>query len=97
MVNKLNLISDKTGEFPGSTAEMSGSGFAAMRFKARAVPQEDFNDWIESVRQSPDMLMKKNYEELAKPGPQKETVYYSMYEPGLYNSIMMKYMMPINK
>jgi cytochrome o ubiquinol oxidase subunit 2 len=94
MVNRLNLIANNIGEFPGSTAEMSGSGFADMRFSAKAVLETDYEKWVNNVKNSKQMLLKQDYKKLAQPGAIKEPAYYSMYQPGLYNDIVNKFMAP---
>src|SRR5207237_9469408 len=42
MTTHLNLLADRRGEFPGISANFSGSGFADMRFTVKAVPAGDF-------------------------------------------------------
>jgi cytochrome o ubiquinol oxidase subunit II len=95
MVNKMNLIADKTGEFPGSTAEISGEGFAGMRFVAKSTTSEEFEDWVSMVKQSKESLDQSTYEELAKPSEKDPVTLYGSVSDNLYNEIVMKYMHPI--
>ena len=92
MVTHLPLIADSVGEFRGSTAEISGRGFAGMRFKAKAVSQSDFDTWTASVKESPLTLTYDIYKELAKPSEDTPPTFYSSTQEGLYNTIIMKFM-----
>ncbi len=100
MTNQLNLIANQTGEFSGSTAEMSGRGFAGMRFTAKAVSQSDFDQWVRSVHDLSgildgyDPLTWKEYNDLIVPSENTPTTVYSPVEKNLYNTVMMKYMSP---
>lgn len=93
MSTKLNLMADHTGSFPGSSANISGSGFARMDFTATASSRADFQKWVASVRRSPFKLSLDEYNLLTKPatGP---VAYFSSAQPGLYNWVVDKYMMP---
>ena len=94
MGTKLHLIADRTGEFSGSAAEISGKGFSGMKFKVKATTQEDFDRWVETIKQSKDTLDFNTYKKLAEPSENNPTKTYSGVEKNLYNSIIMNYMMP---
>jgi cytochrome o ubiquinol oxidase subunit 2 len=94
MQTELHLLADKPGDYPGSSANMSGDGFAGMKFTARASSEADFEKWVGSVKSSSRMLDHHGYKELAKPSKDNEPMYYSSSEKGLYSKVMMKYMMP---
>lgn len=91
MVNRLNLIANTPGDYPGSSAEINGAGFAEMKFTAHVSTDKEFQDWIHEVRTSPDSLTNDVYAALTKPGV-AEKQYYAFASPGLYNTIVMKYM-----
>lgn len=97
MVNRLNLIADREGVFPGSNAEISGAGFATMRFTAQAMSQTAFAKWVASVKQQKQGLTSSEYSSLSKPTEDVAPRSYSVIEQGLYNSIVMKYMAPMKK
>ena len=40
------------GDFRGSSANISGEGFAGMHFITRASSEEDYHQWVESAKQS---------------------------------------------
>ena len=50
MQTHLNLLADETGEFRGFSSNYSGYGFSQMRFKAHAVTESQFADWIGAVK-----------------------------------------------
>ncbi len=93
MVNQLNLIADSPGDFQGSAAEISGQGFAGMRFIARATSQSDFNSWVSSVKNSSQAL---NYEQLVGPSENDSPAVYASVPENLYNMVVDKYSAPQN-
>ncbi|HZE87598.1 MAG TPA: ubiquinol oxidase subunit II [Methylomirabilota bacterium] len=94
MVTPLRLIAGTTGEFPGSTAELSGQGFAGMRFLAKSLSQNDFDAWVSSVKQSHQILNFKTYKVLAKPSEDNKPTFYSSTEDRLYTTIIKQFMAP---
>lgn len=90
-VTRLNLIADTAGDYPGSTAEINGRGFASMKFTARASSQEDFDKWAQAVKQSSNPLDANEYEKLLKPSEDTPASFYSHAEPDLYDKLLMKY------
>lgn len=94
MQTELHLLADKPGDYPGSSANISGDGFAGMKFTARASTEADYKQWVAGVKSSSTVLDKKAYDELAKPSKNNPPAYYASSEKGLYGTVMMKYMMP---
>ena len=94
MSTQLHLIAGKAGDYNGSSANISGSGFAHMTFTARAGSMQDFNNWIVQAKQSAKQLDATGYTQLAMPGTVKAAT-YSSAQPNLYDTIVMKYMMPM--
>jgi cytochrome o ubiquinol oxidase subunit 2 len=94
MVNKLNLMADKTGDYAGSNAEISGAGFASMRFTTHVLSDNDFDTWVNNVKKSPKPLTMDAYQQLAKPSTDTPIIYYSSRDNRLYDTIVMKYVMP---
>ena len=56
MRTELHLIADEEGDFRGSSANLSGEGFAGMHFIARASSEEDYQQWVESAKKSSQSL-----------------------------------------
>ena len=93
-VNRLNLMADTPGDYTGSSAEINGAGFAGMKFTARASSVEDFGRWVQEVKQSPDVLDAATYSNVLEPSENNPAVFYSAFESGLYDKVVMKYMGP---
>ncbi len=91
-VNSLNLMADTPGEYPGSSAEINGSGFAGMKFTAAASSKADFDTWVREVSLTSDVLGSAEYENLLKPSEDNPVAYYSTTDDSLYDKVLMKYM-----
>lgn len=92
MSTQLHLIANRTGDFNGSSANLSGRGFAGMKFTAHAGTENDFNAWIKTAQQSKKQLTKNEYENLATPSEDNPIMLYSSVDGSLYDTITMKYM-----
>lgn len=97
MVNRTHLMADAVGEYPGSAAEISGKGFAGMRFTAQAMKKNDFDEWVTSTQNSPQNLNWNAYKSLAKPSENNKPVTYSITDENLYNEIVDQFMPPATK
>jgi cytochrome o ubiquinol oxidase subunit 2 len=96
MQTKLHLLASTPGDYYGRSVSFSGDGFANMQFTARAAPSQDaFNQWVKQVQQSPNKLTMDAYNQLVPASTDTSTIYYSNVVDGLFNNIMMKYMMPM--
>lgn len=94
MQTKLHLMADREGVYDGSSSNISGEGFAGMRFKARSSSQANFERWVENVQHSPNKLSTSEYKKLAKQSKNHPQTLYASFESGLYDTVMMKYMKP---
>jgi cytochrome o ubiquinol oxidase subunit 2 len=94
MDTQLNLEANQFGSFSGRSANINGSGFAHMTFAIKSVTDKGFNSWVTSARHAKNQLSYAGYSSLAKPGNLAKPVYYNSVEPDLYDTILMKYMMP---
>ncbi len=97
MTTQLHLIADTPGDFTGSAAEISGAGFAGMRFITRARSQTEFDTWVASVKSSSQKLDQSAYDTLAVPSENNQPTYYATTDPNLYTMILMKFIQPSNK
>ncbi|NNM44053.1 MAG: ubiquinol oxidase subunit II [Chlamydiae bacterium] len=93
MRTKLHLIADEVGEYRGSSANLSGKGFSGMTFMAKALSEKDFSSWVESMQESPNALTLDAYNKLAKPSENHGNESYVLKVDGLFDHIVMKYMM----
>lgn len=94
MTTKLHLNATEVGDYKGSSANISGEGFSGMKFIARASSQEEFNSWVNVVKSSPEHLTDAGYAALAQPSIDTPVTYYAAAADSLYDTILMKYMMP---
>ncbi len=63
-----------------------------MHFQAQAVSQEEFQAWLQKVRQSKELLDLNRYEKLAQPSAGYYPVtYFAAVEPGLFVHILRKF------
>jgi cytochrome o ubiquinol oxidase subunit 2 len=95
MITPLHIMADEPGVYVGRAAEINGPGFADMTFIAKSTSQEDFNDWVSLVKQSPLKLNDHVYNELCKSSMNNPITLYSDVEENLFEKIVMKYMHPI--
>lgn len=90
--NRLNLIAQEAGDYPGSSAEINGAGFAGMKFITRASSKAEFDQWAENMQQSSSALDAVEYEKLLRPSKNNPAAFYSSVDADLYAKILMKYM-----
>lgn len=90
-VNRLNLMATTVGDYPGSSAEITGVGFSGMKFTARASSNENFDEWVQQVKRSSSVLDAQTYANVLQPSKNNPVVFYSGFEPSLYAKVVMKY------
>jgi cytochrome o ubiquinol oxidase subunit 2 len=91
MVTQLHLVADEPGTYAGSSANISGNGFAGMRFAAKAVTLQEFQQWASSTESLPIALDPAAYNELLKPSMNDTVRYYGRVQPGIFNKIFSQY------
>lgn len=97
METKLHLIADKTGTFRGSSANLSGDGFAKMYFESKAMDKEAFDQWVKTAQNS-SPLDTAAYTTLALPNDNNDTPQtFQLKEENLFDQIVMKYMGPTHE
>lgn len=94
MKSELHLIADQEGDFRGSSANLSGEGFADMTFITRSSSEEDYLKWVQSMQQSEKFLDFANYEKLAAPGTNNTPEFYQLRDENLFHLVLMKFMHP---
>lgn len=75
MVTTLHLAADVPGEYMGRNANFSGKGFAENTFNVTAMPEEEFEDWVEEVKTTAQPLTKEKFDELLEPGHLGQSTY----------------------
>ncbi|MBI5273962.1 MAG: ubiquinol oxidase subunit II [Chlamydiales bacterium] len=91
MKSTLYLIANENGLFRGCSSNISGKGFAGMTFNAKATSQADFDQWVQSVKQSPKLLTMEEYNQLMKPSEYHPVILYQLKQKDLFDRIIMKY------
>ena len=66
MTTRLNLESDREGDFYGRSTQFSGDGFPGMQFMLRAVSTDAFEAWSRAARDAAAMLDRDEYANLTK-------------------------------
>jgi len=92
MSTKLHLIANTTGTYRGSSANISGDGFADMNFKVNSLSEKDYKAWLKSSADSKNLLTSESYKKLAKPSHKNPETTYALMNAELYNDVIMKYM-----
>lgn len=92
MSTKLHLQASEVGKYRGSSANISGQGFAGMTFTAHILAQQDYQHWLAAAKQSKGGLDKAKYSEIANPSKDTSPSVYVLKKPGLYDTIVEKYM-----
>jgi cytochrome o ubiquinol oxidase subunit 2 len=77
MTTHLNLLASKTGTFAGSSANISGRGFASMTFTAKSVTTDDFQSWVQGAQQQSPLLSADVYSSLIRPSTNVPVMTYT--------------------
>lgn len=96
MITHIHMMANQPGDYAGSSANISGSGFAGMKFTVRGVSDSGFGAWMTSARHSQQTLDAAAYARLAKPSKTNPSALYGHVSHELYDTIVMKYMMPMS-
>lgn len=91
MENRLNLMADEAGTYQGISSNYSGYGFAGMRFKALALPQAEYDAWLDKVRAQGSPLTAQAYQALRADSRNNPVTYYNDVNPLLFKNIIDKY------
>ncbi len=97
MRTHLHLMADGVGEYMGASANFSGAGFSGMKFTARSVSKDDFDQWVRWVQNRPRRLDSTTYAALAKQSFNNPVTHYSSVDTDLYTSIVEKFTMPMKQ
>ncbi len=94
MTTQLNVMAQGPGIFQGRAVEINGEGYADMTFLVTSTPKQDFEKWVEKVKDSPHHLTEKTYDELLKPSIDRSMTLFSQVKEDLFHEIVHKYMYP---
>ena len=88
MVTTLNLRADRSGTYPGFSAEFSGDGFADMHFTVDAVSDGEYAKWIADAHTAGPLLDTATYTELAKPSKAVTPITYGTVASNIFDSVV---------
>jgi cytochrome o ubiquinol oxidase subunit 2 len=88
MEGTLYLQADHPGHFHGSSAMISGDGFADMHFETDAMTNEKFADWANTARSTGPALDRAGYQALLRQSLNVAPYTYSSVQSGLFDSIV---------
>lgn len=95
MTTQLHLIADAPGVYRGLATNYTGVGFSGMHFVTESTSPEDFTAWVSSVKEMPASLTSAVFWDRLVPKSIDDPVsYFGSVETGLFDSIVMHYMMP---
>lgn len=94
MNTQLHLIADDHGDYTGRAVEINGMGYSDMVFKVKSTSQEEFDEWVQEVKNSPLHLTKEAYNKLVPPAIDRSKTLFSEVDSDLYQKIIDKYMYP---
>lgn len=92
MQTELNLIANELGDFRGSSANISGEGFAGMTFITRASTEEDYLKWVEGAKKEEAVLSYEEFNKLVEPTTDNRVKYFRVEDDKLFEKILYKYM-----
>lgn len=93
MQTQLHLIASEEGIYDGRGYGFSGAGFNGMHFKAHVVSQDEFDNWVNQTKSSPE-LTTDVYKQLVQPSEYVQPQFFGSVSNNLFDDIMMKFMMP---
>ncbi|GAB2533859.1 cytochrome aa3 quinol oxidase subunit II [Gracilibacillus alcaliphilus] len=67
MQTELYMVADKPGTFYGRNTNFNGQGYAHMTFDVEALEKDDFNEWVNDVKNTAYDLTEDQYGELLEP------------------------------
>ena len=91
METRLHLLANEPGVYAGQNQQYSGSGYSYMNFQAIATPREDFEAWVQRVKQARKKLDLREYERLARPSLGQPITYFSSVTPNLFDDVIRKF------
>ena len=105
MTTELNLIADQLGTSEGENTQFNGDGFSGQKFMTNVVPVEEFEAWVEKVKQQSVPLDAASYKILARrtdqskaiadlrtEGMPESAIYFTLDDKMFFEKILMRYM-----
>lgn len=94
MTTQVHLVADESRDYFGRAVNINGKGFSGMQFVAHADSLDAFNNWVATVKQSPDSLSIDAFKQLSVPSEDNPVKLYSSVADHLFDNLVMSFMMP---
>jgi len=88
MTTHLNLLAERSGDYPGLSANFSGDGFSDMRFLVHVVPASEFSSWRARATGEGAVLNADTYSHLARTAVDAQMQTYRSVDPNLFDRIV---------
>jgi cytochrome o ubiquinol oxidase subunit 2 len=88
MTTRLNLLAERSGDYPGLSANFSGDGFSDMRFLVHVVPASEFSSWRTRATDEGAVLNADAYLQLARAAGNTQIQTYRSVDPNLFDRIV---------
>src|SRR5258708_4343109 len=88
MTTHLNLLAERSGDYPGLSANFSGDGFSDMRFLVHVVPASEFSTWRTRATGEGSVLDADAYLQLARTAGNTQMRTYRSVDPNLFQRIV---------
>jgi cytochrome o ubiquinol oxidase subunit 2 len=88
MTTHLNLMAERSGDYPGLSSHFSGDGFSDMRFIVHALPASEFDGWVEHAHGAGPALDAVAYTQLERTSSNVAVQTYGSVDPMLFEHIV---------
>jgi cytochrome o ubiquinol oxidase subunit 2 len=88
MENRVHLLADQEGIYPGISANYSGFGFSGMKFNVIATDEQGFADWVNEVKNSSQVLDEARMKQLRIKSRDVPALHFSTVNPLLFSNII---------
>jgi len=97
MTTQLHILVDKEGKYKGVSSNYSGVGFEGMKFTLVGTSQDEFDNWVDSVKGSSKILDQDAYDSLVLDSINNPVELYVLGDNQIFKKAIKKYMnMPNN-
>lgn len=94
METKLHLMSHETGNFDGGNYQYTGDGFAKMRFMARAMTEQNYQEWLSQARSQGQPMDLAKFQSFAQPSMAEDVAYFAPVQDNLFGKIINQFREP---
>lgn len=92
MRTRLHLLGTHTGTFTGLNTMYNGEGFSDMKFPVHVVDVKDMEQWITTMKNSPNQLTDATYSQLLNQSINDQPQFFSGVPSGLFDKVIATYM-----